>query len=81
MKWNLVQSGTRIEPGIDNNATVKPKVTLTCETAFEEINDCTFNDNNITCDYVYELTVYDGEFSAEDNITVTAVYDRSCFPE
>jgi len=79
--WKLLHSGTSIKPQLDNNTTVKPKFTLTCETAFEEISDCTYNDNNITCDYVYELTVFDGEFSDEDNVTVTAVYDRSCFPE
>ncbi|SFV52701.1 hypothetical protein MNB_SV-8-1364 [hydrothermal vent metagenome] len=79
--WKLVQSGTSIKPEIDNNATDKPKVTLTCETAFEDINDCTRNDNNITCEYVYELTVFDGEFSDKDNVTVSAAYDRSCFPD
>jgi hypothetical protein len=79
--WKLVDSGTSLEPELDNSAAVKAKITLTCETAFEEINNCTHNDDNITCNYVYELTVFDGEFSDEDNVTVTAVYDRSCFPE
>jgi len=80
-EWKLLRSGTSIKPQLDNNATVKPKFTLTCETAFEEISDCTHTDENVVCDYQYELTVFDGELSAKDTVTVTATYDRSCFPE
>ncbi|HHD78316.1 MAG TPA: PKD domain-containing protein, partial [Epsilonproteobacteria bacterium] len=79
--WKLVNSETSIEPQLDNKTLVKPRFILTCETAFSNIDDCTANDLNVTCKYTYALTVFDGEYSDEDNVTITAVYDRSCFPE
>ncbi len=80
--WKLLNSGTGVKPQLDNNMTVKPTFTLTCETAFEDISNCTNNEQYDTiCNYVYELTVFDGELSAQDTVTVTSTYDRSCFPE
>ena len=80
--WKLLRSDTSTKPVLDNNMTDKPKFTLTCETAFADIDNCIHTENNsITCKYIYELRVFDGELSTKDDVTITATYEQSCFPE
>ena len=80
--WSLVSSGSTTEPDLTDATSEIAKVGFSCST-FSEMNGdtdrCPMNDTGQwVCEYTYSLSIYDGQYSDDDNVTIRVAYDDMC---
>ena len=80
--WSLASSGSTTAPTLTDATSEIAKVEFDCNT-FSEMNGdterCPMNDmGQWVCAYTYNLSVYDGQYSDDSNVTINVAYDDMC---
>jgi len=80
--WSLVSSGSTTEPDLTDATSEIAKVEFRCSTFSEASGDterCPMNDaGQWVCEYTYSLSINDGQYSDDDNVTIRVAYDDMC---